>query len=262
MSATVSDIIEGHISEDASAGYSVERVFMVSGVSGAAHARGYNALNAPGVPRLFEGHPSIPSLFCSQRTATPMGDSSDRFRVTCRYKLPDFAILQPDESAPGLISVGGGLSQVATQKDVDGNAISVTYTYPDDHGDKTLAGRSYTQGGEVGLMVPVTVLRETRRESVNPNFKARAYVGRVNSFPIWNGAARTYLCTRIEGESRDGGESYEVAYEFQYKPEGWDASVVFRDLKTNRPIPNPDAEALKTVPIYAGIDFGGLNLNL
>lgn len=260
MSTTI-DIIEGTIIETAD-GYETTRVAIVRGVSGSAQVRQFNALNAPGVPRLFEQHPAIPGVICFRRQATPQADSKAIFNVQLLYRTPEPAILPPDPSAPGVVEVGASLSEQTTQRDADGNPITVSYTFPSTYADKQLAGQTFTQGGDVRIQLPITVLRETRRETQDPRVKSREFMQRVNKFPVFSGAARTYLCSRINGRTTDGGKSYEVGYEFLYNPLGWDATVVFRDPKTNLPIAAPTADAVKSVRIYSEIDFSRLRLSL
>ena len=124
-------------------------------------------------------------------------------------------------------------------------------------------GRTINQGADVELSIPQLVLTETRKESSTPANTARAFVGKVNQFACFGGAARTWLCTRIEGTTNDRGASYEVTYEFQYNEQTWDAVVVFRDPNTQRPVDSPEeGEGIKTVQVYSVANFAALGLSL
>ena len=159
--------------------------------------------------------------------------------------------------------VGSTVQGGTTQKDVQGNAITVRHVFPSDHEDPEFAGRTITQGADVELSIPQLVLTETRKERATPANTARAYVGSVNQFAIFGGAARTWLCTRIEGTTNDAGATYEVTYEFQYAEQTWDAVVVFRDPNTQRPVDAPEeGEGIKTVQVYRVANFAALGLSL
>jgi hypothetical protein len=97
----------------------------------------------------------------------------------------------------------------------------------------------------------------------SPRARAEANVGKTND-ALWNGyAANTVLCTSIVGNSRDGGATYDVRYEFEYKPNGWTELVVFKDEETGRPIANLVAGVSKvTVDLYDEADFDALNITL
>ena len=86
---------------------------------------------------------------------------------------------------------------------------------------------------------------------------------------------RTWLCTRIDGQSQDGGVSFVVTYEFQIRRgpylseatpptyQGWDAVVVYIDPETDKPIQEPVwGETIKLVRVYPEMDFAALNIGL
>jgi hypothetical protein len=101
----------------------------------------------------------------------------------------------------------------------------------------------------------------SRREGFSPAFKSRNFVGRTNS-GTWGGdPPGSWLCTRIEGVSDDGGQTFNVTYEFQYNIDTWLATVVFIDPDTGRPPENLiEGEGLKQVQVYPRVDFNLLNL--
>jgi len=263
MSVTI-DVIEGGALNETEDGYEATRIAIVSGLSGNASALLYNAMNSGGVPAFSEPHPTIPRLRCVSRSAQ-LQAGNDIAHITLVYKIPKPQETPPNESGQGggVVRIGSTVQSTTTQKDRFRTPISVTHTFPVTHEDAEFAGRKITQGVDVDVSVPQLVVSETRRENVTPIFKARLFVGTVNARTLWGGAARTYLCTRIDGQTSDNGLTYEVAYEFQYNPQTWDATVVFRDPVTQRPVDKPvDGEGIKTVTIYEERDFGQLDLSL
>ena len=260
------DVVEGGTLSETQDGYEVVRVAWVDSLSGRADERLYNAVRAAGVPRYGDPHPSIPNLRVVQRSAAFEG-GNDRVVVTLTYRVPQANEGPPSDptgnTQPGIVRVGSTVQGGTTQKDVNGNAITVRHVFPADHEDPEFAGRIITQGADVELSIPQLVLTETRKETGTPANTARVYVGKVNQFACFGGAARTWLCTRIEGTTNDGGVTYEVTYEFQYAEQTWDAVVVFRNPNTQRPVDAPEeGEGIKTVQVYRVANFAALGLSL
>lgn len=263
----IADVVEGAALSENSEGYESTRVYLVTELGGNPDNRLYLAAQTPGLPRFGDPHPSIPGLRCVERQIVLSKGSHDSAQVTLTYRVPKAQETPAGEPGPGgapvagIVRVGSTVQQTTTQKDRTGSAITVTHTFPDT--DEEFGGKTIPQGVDVDISVPNLVLSETRNEARTPADTARAYVGTVNQFAIWGGAARTYLCTRIDGQTSDGGKSFEVAYEFQYNPATWDATVVFRDPRTQRPVDNPtQGQGLKTVRIYPEANFGALGLSL
>lgn len=69
------------------------------------------------------------------------------------------------------------------------------------------------------------------------------YVGKTNLDNQFNLAPHcpenTWRCNAIEGESNDGGITYEMEFEFEEAPEGWDQTAAFTD-ETGRSPPGLD----------------------
>jgi hypothetical protein len=245
------DILEGYTVQQSANDLRAIRTAVLTGLDGAASALAYKALIHPDMPVMYAPHPTIPNLRLVRRSAEAI--DADKARVTLEYALFLMLYELPHEGDTPKIQVGSTVQEVATNMDVNGDQMFVSHTYPD--------GRTVEQGGEVQIQVPQTVFRLSRKENSSPEARARAFVGTVNSGPWKGDAARFWLCTRIEGNSDDGGETYDVAYEFQRNPNTWDALVVFIDPETNKP-PNGlvDGTGLKTYQVYPATDFNFLEL--
>ncbi|MGH2437498.1 MAG: hypothetical protein ACRDFA_10935 [bacterium] len=253
------DIIEGASLTETQDGYEAIRVAWVDELTGRADERLYNAVRAAAVPQYGDPHPSIPGLRVVQRSAA-LEKGSDRVLITLTYRVPQANEAPPSDpsgnTSAGVVRVGSTVQGGTTQKDIFGDAITVKHKFP---GNPEFE----TQGADVELSIPQLVLSETRKERSTPANTARAFVGKVNQFAIFGGAARTLLCTRIEGTTQDGGLTYEVTYEFQFNEQTWDATVVFRDTNTGRPVENPvNNQGIKTVRVYREVNFAALGLSL
>ncbi|GMV81500.1 MAG: hypothetical protein AMXMBFR7_26840 [Planctomycetota bacterium] len=259
---TVKDLVEESSLEEGSEGYTCTRAFMVSGLTGDADRKLFSALEADGIPRRGDFHPSIPNLVAVGRSTDAIDVGTIKVRVT--YK-PYNASTVINEVAPPKVSMGATVQDLETYKDHTGATMYVYYTSTPVNGasvyDKTKDSGKAT--GKVNRSYPMPVARLTRRERKNPLDLALQYVGRVNLLAFRGGAARTWLITRIEGDSEDGGESFTNTYELAYNPSTWDATVIFADKETgeipNAPEPS-EGNGIATFQIYPAVDFDPLNL--
>lgn len=258
--AVILDIRDGDVSRDTD-GLHTSRIVRVTSLSGDAATRLYNAMNASGVPRYGEPHPSIPHLRAISISAAP--DEAGA-RITVNYGQPTFEQKEPNETEQPIIQVGSTLQESQTSKDKDDNLIFTEFTY-------TPVDEDGNQGEEItekfvpvlALQTAQTAVEYQRRENANPLQKSLLYVGKVNSVGIGLFAARTLLCTGIEGQSNDGGISYSVGYRFQYNPRTWDVEFFYIDQETGQPhkdVTISPANGYGTARLYNEIDMRPLNV--
>ena len=222
---------------------------MVDGLEGVPeHQRLLAALAATDVPQRGQYHPIITDLPVDNVRATLVPDSPDKANVRIRYAYPtgsDGFINFPDETAPPQIEIVSAVVPMTTEfcyvgqgNNTKQNQIVLVHsTQLDVEGPPDL---NY-QVGEVEIQVPVEIVRYRRRERKSPHGKARLYVGTVNSRPVFADAEHMWLCTKLGGPSDDGGQSYNVTYEFQRNVDSWDKVVVFRDPDTGYPMQIPSS---------------------
>ncbi len=226
-------------------GWEAQRVAFVSGLTGSYHQRMAQAITASGIPQLRSSHPAISSIFVTSLDAKPAGVDGAIVRID--YGTGNSKQL-PSPGEPAQIEVGATLSQTSTHQDISGNPLEVALSDDED---------APTQIARVTKLVPQVTVRYSRLEETSPGSKARQYVGKVNSGEVFSSDPGTWMCTAITGRSNDGGETYEVTYDFQYNPDGWQPHVVYIDPATGRP--HPDAES-QTAQVYESIDFMNLEL--
>jgi len=259
MTTVKAEIRDGTTYNQAFEGNAAAVVYDVSGLRQSGQRMLTEACAAAGIPALGDRHPSDVTLIVRRKSARPLGP--DSARVTVEYAPPDPLTQEPQEdpsqAVHGVIEVGATVQQATTQLDVNGRQITVQHTY----NEGTAQQQTVVTGADVDIYVPQHILRATRRERYSPHDTAKKYVGRINYLGIWGYGARELLSTRISGVSNDGGQSYEVTYEFQYNADTWDATLVYRDQKTGLPPQGLRAgEGIKTVQIYPTISFSGLGL--
>ena len=252
------DIIDGTLTDSAE-GLRLTRRAKVSGVTGDADQRLLNARLALAV-NTGTPHPSIAGLYVIDMQVNPIG--AGIFDATVNYG-PSITSLIPDENQPPQISVGSSVQSQETNLDINGDVMRLDFTINDVDADGNPVKRKEEFTGTVSIQVPQTVMRFTRRENLAPYVKSLTFTGKVNSNTFLGMPPITWLCTRIEGDSGDGGQTYTVNYEFQHNPATWDATIVAKDPSTAAPPRAEDViagEYIKTYAMYEAIDFGGLNL--
>lgn len=203
-------------------------------------------------------HPSIVGIFALDFDVRPQQDQPRQWRVTVTYRRPEATTLDLPQAEPigGVIQTGARVAPRTFSRDIAGSQIVTTHTFT----DPDRAGL-VTQPAEVDGFLATPVHTVTRTELESPAALARAFVGKVNASSFLGEPAETWLCTAIEGVSEDQGVSYQVTYEFEYRPDGWRAEVVFIDERTNRPVQGlTQGVELRTYQIYQLANFGSLNL--
>jgi len=277
------DIILSEELQRSSTGAEVVRGFMVVDLISNGHARTSEALNTPGVPTRGQVHPSIPTINVSI-LRVELQDNQQAL-VIAEYKSLTTAEAEPDENAEPTMHIGATVQGGTTSLDFKGNQMLL------DHSSTTntldAEGKSYektllklpTQSAEVEVQFPSITISTTRKENSHPLFKAKAYVGKINSRPIFAGNKHEWLCTGIDGDTDDGGKTYTVTYSFQLAPDNagggfvpntWNPIVVYIDPETNAPIatknnaggigPLPDV-GIKQFQVYQDADFNRLNID-
>lgn len=253
------DIREGASITDRFGLYETTRIALVSGLlppTGVSQL--YVAINTPGVPGMFEVHPTITNIICLERTARAI--DTGIIEVTCTYGIPDpqSGAAPPGDtiSSPIQFQVGTSVQQVQTNKALDGAGnptIIMKVGYTKD-------GELKEQGGLVEKLVPKTSYSAVRTEDISPLSKSRTYVGKLNLTPLFGDPVGSWMCTGINGVSSDGGNTYVVTYEFQYLgAEEAKANIFYIDPETGKPpkdaTTGTEPGGLAVFDIYNKIDF-------
>ncbi len=269
--AVVSDHLEGTSLTQTKEGYEHTRTFIVSELTGDASKKLLTALNTPGIPRRFDRHPTIPLHECDSRSAEAI--EPDMVRVTAVYRQSH--LIAPDVDAEGneyapadsTLSVGSTVQEVETERDVGGNQITVRHTYDSGTDDE----KTVIAPAKVAYRVAMSTVNFTRREPRNPRGKSQGFVGRVNATRVFDDPPRFWMCTRLAGNSRDGGKTFDVEYEFQRSVANiddltsgfgtWDPYVAFIDPETGEiPTDLVKGVGLKQVKVLPEIDFRRLGI--
>lgn len=263
------DVIEGSPTMSVgSSGFQHTRVFIVKNLTGPEHSRHYLAYGQVGIQR-GDAHPGpgdLQFLPASNCTVEMMASDNTIAKVTWVYAI------ESESSSPvggvGKLEVGSTVQQIQTNKDADGNIITVSYLAPEtpENPQPTFD----TQSGTLNVQAPLVTYTITRREAPSQTLGipigevSKQYDRTVNSITWENGAPGTWLCHGITAETDAGGNALTVRYSFIYNPDTWRARVVYvgADGKVPADISDPRHQGLadRLVDIYQSKDFNALNL--
>ena len=242
------------------------------------HLRMADALAVSGMPQYGEPLIGVPYPFYSvvaSVTATPL--STTAAEVSISYEPIGIAgvtdtqvgeAVGADTMGGGRVSIRTGLQQVTRNTDPDGKMIILRHNAlrykadvmgrdPANLDNEMIlhhAGALIEQVGEVQDFIPIVVLVFERREPRDPRAKAMRFVGHVDPARIFGDPSRSWKCTRMDGVSTDGKQSYLVTYEFQRSVEerglpphheptsGWDPIVSVYDHENNTFFADPVSE--------------------
>ena len=246
--------IRGSRYRQGGAGTVYDRRGYVDGLTAStATAKIAEALAHPDVPKIGDTISELPGIFCSdiavEQVSSGTASGVKWALMSFTYRPADFVSLPPDDNGPGLLTVGATTEQVTTYKDREGNQIFVEH-------------QGLKQGVGVSIKVANPVFEFSRREETNPEARASAHVGNVNSVFSNGHAARTLFLAELLGTSSDGGESFDSRYRFEKRKDTHDPTVVYVDPDTGDPPEGlVDGEGIKDVEVYDESDFNLLNIN-
>lgn len=218
------------------------------------------------MPQYGQQHERITNpLFVSSVKTTPLQNSRTSVRVDLTYQSPQ-AFLANGTSITGETTT----SVLPVSLDpTTRQPLVVRYT-PPKNSDGT---QPPTQTNNVRLKVPVPhcILRFERIEMLSPLAAAQRLIGCVNNGNWQNGAQYTWMLRAMPFKqlgvisgTTGGNSPYQVAYEFEYRPDGWYEVFLYRDPIRNE-IPTDIAYSQnndKGIYLWhpAAVDFNQLKL--
>jgi len=260
LTKMIEDVLSGEMRAELSAddGWKFTTSHIVQDVTGeTAEARMAAAIAASGFVIGEVIGAFAPGCWLRSISCSPVGGNTpenSQYKIVCVYEDNIKYTVQ--------IESGSTLNQIETNRDVNGNVIYVSYTYPAGHSLATIPPEIVTQGGLLPVLKPQRTVNFRVREAVDPAVPAAIYEGRVNSATWRGGAAGTWFCTGITGSSDNSGAYFDNVYSFQHKEEGWKGKAVFKDVSSGLPPADLDdsgnTNAEKDVVHYESANFGTL----
>jgi len=271
------DLVQGSGGGKNSQGRRRTRGAIVSGLTGSSNAMieaAFSELETAGYT-IGSSHPERASCVLKEVNASAVKGGA----VECQLVYEDVFYNSAKKPQPATsyntVSGRASLRQVQTNKDINDDDIIVEYIYPTQYvspqGTKpfeslTEAERTHTSSPMVSKLVPEMTITIPQIENANPQAKAKAYIGKVNSGSFVGDSSATagqWLLVDVQWESSDGGVTYEVSYTFHCVPEGWNSEVVyFIDPNTGVPPANLPSSGIYPLYHYEEVDFSGLGITL
>ena len=254
------DLVEGHSVKKTTKGWEVDRIAIVTGMSGDGDARVINAMTVTGMPEILDVHPVESSVFLKEITLIELTNAEVKFKLTYRPPSTGSSSFVPDS-----LEVGASVQQTETNKDKNDTEMHTSYIYKagtkrSRHDTPLLVDDPpVIAGAKVPIFLPQNTYSIQKLESSSPKTKAMNYVGKINSSEFDGYPAKSLMCMAIVGRSNDGGSNYNVTYRFQYKANTWVQEVIF--IKDDgKPAYPTDANSKKNYDIYDEINFNSLGL--
>jgi hypothetical protein len=243
---------------------SVTREAIVTGLTGTDWSILTTALDNLGLAAGSQLSSSYPRLKLIGRNPTYAGGKSGNQQVRVRLEY------EYEDTTPRF-SGGTTIEQTTTQLDVNGDPITLSFTWPADTeavfpNGKSKASATEVQGGDVPVTVQhsnitAVVVLQTKR----PGNVSEGWANHVNSTP-WNGGeARQWKCTGVDFEEFDTSQSppkWRFTFEFEKNSDGWDSTIWFFDPDTNKPVVGAvSGTGYKTPEILPERDFNQFPLS-
>ena len=238
MAAVTLDLIDGHHAELTKDGWEIDRIAIVSGVTGDGHSKVLLASAVAGMPTIGSPYPGRTICKCVRKTLDAVTSEEVRFRLTYSDRgVSEFG--SSTETLQGDCS----LMQTETNVDRNGNLMPLYYTYPDTYpfsdklSHKTEEERTHHYNAEAVFLAPQLTLSLSKVLTYNPASIARDYVGTVNAGG-WAGdfaaPAGYWMCTRISWTSKDQGTTFDTVFSFAYNPKSWIVRLAYVNRHTGQ----------------------------
>jgi len=236
--------------EERGALVSMTREALVHGLSNTDFSMLTEALDAAGVPATGSSPSGEDNLVLQRRIAKML--DKDKCMVTLEYGKVG------EGNRNFVFSVAASLSQITTENDRSGSAISLAHTFPAD--DPDFPGERLVQGATVSVLQPQATITAVGLKAVAyPLYEAGKYLHHINLGRWCQGRTGWWLCTDAQFRLHDGDtnpNTWEFTYTWQLNKLGWQPQVVFIDQRTGQP-PDRIVRGIgsKTVNWYPYVDF-------
>ena len=258
------DITEGTTINHDADGYSLDRMAIVTGVTGSANARIYNAVNDAGLPSLGDAHPTITDIYLNNKRGDAL--EPEVVQVTLSYS----SIRGYPGTTNTLKSASASTSPQTVTADKDGTDMFALYQTDADFAKVPPVATK--ENFRISIESPRAqfefeyTIDDSPLATAFPNALIDTYLGKVNSV-AWNGyGVRTILCTAINITQQGAG--YRVGISFMYNPDLWEYNAVIAvptsDLEsTYTSDPTLDyGTGIKNFKVYKEVSFAALGLTL
>ncbi len=236
------------------------------------------AIRDPRLPLMFAAHPFDSRMTLQSRTAFAVQGQPGVVKVVMSYKARNFDFESINvgyshtrqthvetesyvvKRAPAPPTEPGQEPELGEPIGIEREPMVVSHTFPDTAGEEgqTIPGRTESNPVKLNVQRSHPIRRYTRLETKDPAEKQKEIIDTVNRAGIWGSDPGFWLCTRLDGETSDNGQSWTVDYEFQFNSQKWRTRVLFKDRTTGLV---PEDAKPKLFATYLETDFRTLNLD-
>lgn len=253
--------------------------YQVTGLTGSRDVLLFNAINAPGIPRLGSFHPTYAGAVVGNVDAEHMAGSPSKATVTIEYGFFGEELFGDDPSLQTL-EVSSTVQPAVTNFDHEDKPIILVWETPPapgEPGPTQVHGPPQVAEVEHQLPMPIVTLRKREEQGpgiLTPGQKSSMYVGSINEENVFGDGPHYWMCIHLGGPTEDRGQTYNVTYQFQRHHRTWDPISIYRDPDTGLPIA-PDIVtvgdvttyvyppgSIKTTQIAPGRNFHDLELSI
>lgn len=266
--AVILDLKEGSFLEDTTQGFRAARACVVTDIVAAPDVILKTALDTAGVPQEGDPYPGITVIEVVRRTARAL--ACKKVSIICEYAPPGASSLSlenttPDNNGDGFKRISS--TTVSERRNTDHQGNPITVLPPSAGHDQDFFDQLEDKEPQPGVADGVRaehVISFQRHEVDPPQQRGQDFVGKLNTAGVGPYAAKTLLCINVTGVTVNLGTSYQVDYEFVYRPDGWDQ--VFEWIDTRRRVPLTDSQhedtvSRKVVQIIGDTAYAPLNLD-
>ena len=283
--ATVLDIIDGNSGTLGFNGWEFTRIAIVNELVQPGWAMIVEATLDPGVPKMNESHPTIPDAYVVEVQPESMVFSGNTVRLVITYRqftenyqvnLIGRKVIENRawyvKNQTGIDPPGNPPGHKAKKESGITEAMTLSYTYPEDHPVEGLRGVTDTQGVnlDVSVTVPDIVIQRTEwltnlsdtlsgypiGVQLTGNIlldRSVIYSDSLNAAG-WNirpfDKQGIWQCS-ITSQSVGNGFDWRVTYRFRFDKNSWEYNAVFEDESKGQPVPDPTYGA----PVQSEDDF-------
>jgi hypothetical protein len=243
-------------------GIRIDRIAIVSGVTGTAAQKLKNALEDAGMPEYGDVHPEIAGIYLNEINGEVIDNETVQFTLAY-YNDPSSA---DGGETSFRISSSTAIEQV--EEDTDGNRLQAHFISSTWVALDTTLISTGSRLWTAEIERPSTTLDFTYKSSTNPYSDLLKYQGAINSAMFNGNAAGTVLCSfSIDKE----GEEFDVRLSFSVNPKGWEFKGAVKIDKLNLPLrPSTDGAdvgldhhtGIKIFNLYPRVDFTPLNMDI
>lgn len=260
-------------------GWTDTRAFVVDQVTSEKWRRKWDAVMAPGIPRIGDLHPIAAGATVQDVSAEPMDSSNATFLVTVSYG--------GDEDGESIGAPGSGIKSLdvqtqtvsqTTNRDLAGRRMQTVYYGPSVTIETGSTGGIFDFSERTFVEVPSSVISKFGEAEYETTFlrftvvterplPSFGYMRRLGTLPAVNAApwsgedAKTWLLLGIDSSSNDSG-GHDWRWTLAFNEETWRYKLEVTLEQNYRPLDTTVGNGIEFFDVYPVIDFSSFGFTI